>query len=398
MNNYSRSDELTSIAKEYLEYKNRYFDGERENTILKNKTTIMKHYKVTENEWNSWKWQVKNSIHSNKIINDIFNLELDLNSKNYWSVTPYFLSLIQNFDFFDPIFSQVIPSLLEENDSWGKLDPMNEENTQPVKRVTRRYPDRVTINVTNLCFAYCRHCQRKRNISCKSNDISIEEFEKAYEYIYKHEEIRDVLLTGGDPLIYSNEELERFIKKIRKIPHVEIIRIGTRTLSTMPQRITDGLVEMLKKYSPIYINTQFNHPNEITIETERACSLLANNGIILGNQSVLLKGINDNTFILQLLNQLLVKNKVRPYYIFHPKTVTGTHHFYVSIKRGIEIISRLRGNTSGLCIPTYIYNSPCGKGKVVLNKKNLIIGHNNNNTEVITWEGKKVPVVDDYEL
>lgn len=396
MNNISRSNELTKISHEFLNYKLDYFSKQNVENIRKNKNKILKYFNANQQQWDSWEWQVRNSISSINIINQIFNLDCCNNTKNTWTITPYFLSLIQEFNFNDPIFSQMIPNPLEDIDSWGVLDPMNENHTQPVNRITRRYPDRVILNVTNLCFSYCRHCQRRRNISFIHDNISENDLQNACAYLNQHKEIRDVLITGGDPLTYSNKILENIIKRIRDIPHVEIIRIGTRALSTMPQRITEEFTNMLKKYAPIYINTQFNHPNEITIDTKRACTLLSENGIILGNQSVLLKGINDNTFILQLLNQLLVKIRIRPYYIFHPKTVAGTHHFYVSIKRGMEIVNELRGNTSGLCVPTYVYNSHGGNGKVVLNKNSLFT--KKNKSYVVTWEDKLIPIKDDYEV
>lgn len=392
----NRSTELTKIARKFFDSKTIFLNNAKDITVHKNKQIILSYFHASEEDWNSWKWQIKNSIHTTEKLNEIFNLHLCIISKNYWAITPYFLSLIQEFNYSDPIFAQMIPNSLEKDDTWGTPDPMNEEITQPVKRLTRRYPDRVTINVTNSCFSYCRHCQRKRNISCHVNTITSNEFKNALHYIREHQEIRDVIITGGDPLILSNQELEIIIQSIRDIPHVEIIRIGTRALSTMPQRISKDLSIMLQKYSPIYINTQFNHPNEITVDTERACSVLSDHGIVLGNQSVLLKGVNDNSFTLQLLNQILLKNRIRPYYIFHPKTVKGTHHFYVSIDRGVEIVNQLRGNTSGLCIPTYIYNSPGGNGKIVLNKNNL--KQKNGNKFVVTWEGKIIQVLDDNEL
>lgn len=396
MNESLRSNELTKIAHDFLNFKTDYLSKRSAESIKNNRTKILKYFNANQKQWNSWEWQARNSISSINTINQIFNLKYKINTKSIWSITPYFLSLVQELSFNDPVFSQMIPNPFEETDSWGTLDPMNEKHTQPVNRIIRRYPDRVILNVTNLCFSYCRHCQRKRSISFIHDTISESDLHNACIYINQHKEIRDVLITGGDPLTYSDKKLEYIIKKIRDIPHVEIIRIGTRALSTMPQRITEAFTNMLKEYAPIYINTQFNHPNEITMDTQRASSLLSDNGIILGNQSVLLKGINDSTFVLQLLNQMLIKLRIRPYYIFHPKTVAGTHHFYVSINRGIEIVNRLRGNTSGLCIPTYVYNSHGGNGKVVLNKNSIC--KKNNELYVITWENKLIPIKEDYEL
>jgi KamA family protein len=388
-----RSEELTKKAEKFCNFKNNYF---KENNS-KNKY-IQLFPNVNPDDWQSYTWQLKNRFNNICEINKIFNTDLDLKLNDYlWAVTPHFLSLIKEGNYGDPIFSQIIPSNMESIDNWGDLDPMDEINTQPVNRITRRYPDRIIINVTNMCFSYCRYCQRKRNFSNRINVISDNELSVVINYIKTHHEIRDVLITGGDPLTLNDSYLMKIISKLREIKHIEIIRIGTRALSFLPQRITDAFVKKLKRYKPLYINTQFNHPNEISRETEFACNLLVDNGIVLGNQSVLLKGINDNTFTLQLLNQLLVKNRIRPYYIFHPKHINGTHHFYVSINRGIDIVSRLRGNTSGLCIPTYVINTPGGFGKVPLYKNCISI--NNNNTAILnTWENKLIKIHDDYEL
>ncbi len=389
-----RSKELTNKAKSFLNFKENYINQINQN----NHNTLLSFFNINDIDWNCYEWQLKNRIDNISVINELFNIDLDLNLNNYiWGSTPYFLSLVKTADYKDPVFSQVIPNSIENFDNWGLLDPMDEANTQPVSRVTRRYPDRLIINVTNMCFSYCRHCQRKRNFSSNINVISEPELDDVLNYIKKHTEIRDVLITGGDPLTIGDDYLLKIVAELHNINHVEIIRIGTRALSFLPQRFTESFVKKLKEYKPIYLNSQFNHPNEFSKETEIACNLLADNGIILGNQSVLLKGINDNSFTLQLLNQLLIKNRVKPYYIFHPKQINGTHHFYVSLKRGIDIVNNLRGNTSGLCIPTYVINSPGGFGKVPLTKK--VVEVNNDHTAILeTWEHKTIKIIDDYEL
>ena len=267
---------------------------------------------------------------------------------------------------------------------------MNESNNNPAGTITRRYPDRVILNVTNSCAAFCRHCQRRRNIGEKDIYINEASLEESFEYIKSHPEIRDVLITGGDPLTLSDSCIENILIKIRSIETVEIIRIGTRIPVTLPQRITSELITILKKYGPIYMNTQFNHPSEITEESSKACLDLAENGIVLGNQMVFLKNINTDYYTLQLLNQLLLKIKVRPYYIFHPKDVIGTKHFSISIAEGIRIHEQLRGNTSGLAIPTYILNSEQGLGKIALNK-DILKNINPDETVILeTWEGNKI--------
>ncbi|MGI6168988.1 MAG: KamA family radical SAM protein, partial [Christensenellales bacterium] len=210
---------------------------------------------------------------------------------------------------------------------------------------------------------YCRHCQRRRRIGEADLHASPSMIDDSIRYVQDNAEIRDVLITGGDPLAMDDDQLESIIRRLRAIPHVEIIRIGTRTPVTMPQRITDSFAKMLTRYHPIYVNTQFNHPAEITPESSAACERLANHGVFMGNQMVLLRGINDDKYIVRLLNQELLRIRVRPYYIFHAKRVVGTHHFKTSIDKGLEIMEYLRGNTSGMAIPTYIVNAPGGLGK-----------------------------------
>ena len=325
-----------------------------------------------------------------EIVLNIFNEDMEAEKNFRWTSTPYYLSLIQTFIQKDPIFLQAIPTageLLE----YGLLDPLEENQSNPCGNIVRRYPDRVILNVTNCCASLCRHCQRKRNFEQNDIIISSKKLSDSIKYIGHHPEIRDVLITGGDPLTLDTNILDNIIQEIRKIKHVEIIRIGSRTLVTMPQRITDSLVQMLKRYSPIYINTHFNHPNEITEEVVLACKKLSDNGIVLGNQMVFLKGINNNNLTVMLLNQLLLKNRIRPYYIFHPKEIIGTKHFQISIREGLQIYSNLRGHTSGLAIPTYVYNTPKGLGKVALNPE-ILKTEKDGYITLTTWEGNHIKV------
>lgn len=313
--------------------------------------------------------------------------EIDEVGKHYrWAVSPYYLSLIDQENNDDPIKKISIPNILELQGG-GSSDPMSEEYTNPAGSITRRYPNRCIINVTNTCANYCRHCQRRRRIGEIDTITDWSEIEQSIEYIKENEEITDVLITGGDPLTLSDDIIEKIVSQVRAISHVEIIRIGTRTLVTMPQRITKELVERLKKYQPLYINTHFNHPYEVTEDTKRACNLLADNGIVLGNQMVLLKGVNNDKFIVRLLNEKLLQSRVRPYYIFHAKQVIGTLHFEPKIQEGLEIMEYLRGNTSGLGIPTYILNAPNGLGKIPL-LPNYIQKINGNEIVFKTWENK----------
>ena len=387
-----RSDILTNKASSFLDYKKEYFETKK--CIESNKVHM--YFNASDDQWNDWKWQLQYQIRSAEKLKEIFTIAqcdfeqlVKVGKKFRFAITPYYLSLIQNFDKNDPIYLQCIPQIDELNNS-GKIDPMNEANNNPAGAITRRYPDRVILNTTNSCAAFCRHCQRRRNIGEKDTHISETCLEESFKYIKNHPEIRDVLITGGDPLTLPDSYLERILMRLRSIDSVEIIRIGTRVPVTLPQRITSELISIIKKYGPIYMNTQFNHPLEITAASSKTCLELAENGIILGNQMVFLKGVNTDYFTLQLLNQLLLKIKVRPYYIFHPKDIIGTKHFSISIAEGISIYEQLRGNTSGLAIPTYIYNAEQGLGKIALNKDILRNINPNGTVSLETWEGNKI--------
>lgn len=387
-----RSKILTSKATTFFEFKQEFLEKNK----ISNPNKVRKYFEVSDNDWNNWRWQLQNQIKTVEKLKEIFDITqyeyehlIEVSKRFRVAITPYYLSLIRTFKPNDPIYLQCIPQIAELNNS-GKIDPMNESNNNPAGAITRRYPDRVILNVTNSCAAFCRHCQRRRNIGEKDIHINESCLEESLEYIINHPEIRDVLITGGDPLTLSDSHIESILIKLRNIKTVEIIRIGTRIPVTLPQRITSELISVLKKYSPIYINTQFNHPLEITYESSKACLDLANNGIILGNQMVFLKNINTDYYTLQLLNQLLLKIKIRPYYIFHPKDVIGTKHFSISIEEGIHIYEQLRGNTSGLAIPTYILNAEQGMGKIALST-DILKQVNSDGTVILeTWEKNKI--------
>lgn len=388
-----RSEELTFIAQDFLLYKKQYLSEKNNLRYIDLKKEILSYFNSTDADWNDWKWQLNHRITNVQVLADLFNIsvkakdEINLIGKTYrWAITPYFLAQIKKFNTTDPIYLQTIPQFAEL-DSNGYLDPMDETNSNPAGAITRRYPDRVIINLTNCCAAFCRHCQRRRNIGEKDITISDDNFNESINYLKKHPEIRDVILTGGDPLTLDNEFLDYVLGKIRSIETVEIIRIGTRTIVTLPQRFDNSLMNILQKYSPLYINTQFNHPNEFSCETEKICNKIVDKGIILGNQMVFLKDVNDDYNTVALLNELLVKNRIRPYYIFHPKKITGTKHFQISIEKGLQIYDKLRGSISGLAIPTYVYNAPGGLGKIPLNKQMLGLMYDN---KIVTksWEGK----------
>lgn len=387
-----RSNILTDKAKTFFSFKQEFLEKNK----ISNPNKVRNYFNVSDDDWNNWKWQLQNQIKTVGKLKEIFDIEqheyehlVEVSKKFRVAVTPYYLSLIRNFKPNDPIYLQCIPQIAEL-DNRGKSDPMNESNNNPAGAITRRYPDRVILNVTNSCAAFCRHCQRRRNIGEKDNHINESCLNESLEYIKTHPEIRDVLITGGDPLTLSDYYIENILIKLRNIKTVEIIRIGTRIPVTLPQRITPGLISVLRKYSPIYINTQFNHPLEVTSESSEACLELANSGMILGNQMVFLKNINTDYYILQLLNQLLLKIKIRPYYIFHPKDVIGTKHFSISIEEGIHIYEQLRGNTSGLAIPTYILNAEQGMGKIALSKDILRQANSDGTVIIETWEKNKI--------
>ncbi|MBQ3491113.1 MAG: lysine 2,3-aminomutase, partial [Oscillospiraceae bacterium] len=319
-----------------------------------------------------WKWQAKNSVTTLSELKKYITLSeedekgIEQCLKTFrMAVTPYYLSLIDLDDPRDPIRLQCIPSAEELYFAPEEsADSLHEDTDSPVKGLTHRYPDRVLFLITDRCASYCRHCTRRRFVGQTDNSMPKEQIDACIEYIRQHDEVRDVLVSGGDVFMQSDEMLEYIISSLRKIEHVEIIRLGTRTPVVMPQRITQQLCDMLKKYHPIWVNVHFNHPNEITPESAAACARLADAGIPLGNQSVLLAGINDCVHVMRKLVNGLVKIRVRPYYIYVCDLSLGLSHFRTPVSKGIEIIEGLRGHTSGYCVPTFVVDAPGGGGKV----------------------------------
>ncbi len=397
----NRAAELYGEIEDYLAFKEEFLRetaGKRDIISKKHKQEIMEYFGASEKDWNDWHWQLSHRISSVSTLEKFIKLSdseaamiNDISRKYRWATTPYYLSLMDYEDMSYPINMMALPSA-GENDGEGELDPMSEEYTNPAPCITRRYPNRLIINVTSSCAMFCRHCQRRRCIGETDRIESEENIGAAIEYIKNTKEIRDVLITGGDPMMLPDEFLESIIKRVREIPHVEIIRIGTRVPVTMPQRITEELAAMLKKYHPLFINTQFNHPGELTEEAVAACGRLADAGIPLGNQMVFLKGINNDKYIVQLLNEGLLRARVRPYYIFHPKQVKGTAHFEITVEEGLKIMKYLRGHTSGLAIPQYIVNAPGGLGKIPL-LPNYIEESDEKHVRLRTWEGKETEII-----
>lgn len=335
---------------------------------------------ITDYEWNSWEWQLSNRITTVEELEKVVNLTQEEKKgveaslkKLKMAITPYYATLINPDDYNCPIRRQAIPTIEETKISeYDKNDPLHETFDSPVPGLTHRYPDRVLLLITEQCSMYCRHCTRRRFAGHDDGVLSEDNMLKAIEYIKEHKEIRDVLLSGGDALCISDKKLEFILQKLREIKHIEVIRIGTRVPVVMPQRITENLCNIIKKYHPVWINTHFNHPNEITKESREACRKLADAGIPLGNQSVLLKNINDCPYIMKDLVQKLVMNRVRPYYIYQCDLSEGIEHFRTSVSTGVEIIELLRGHTSGFAVPTFVIDAPGGGGKIPVNPQYLV--------------------------
>ena len=349
---------------------------------------------VSDEDWNDWHWQVANRIETLEDLKKYISLtpEEEEGVKAClgtlrMAITPYYLSLIDPDDPYDPVRRQAVPTAAELHQSKADLlDPLHEDADSPAPGLTHRYPDRVLLLITDQCSMYCRHCTRRRFAGQHDAGLPVDQVDVAIEYIRSHPEVRDVLLSGGDALLVSDERLEYIIKELRAIPHVEIVRIGSRTPVVLPQRITPGLCDMLKKYHPIWLNTHFNHPNEITAESAAACARLADAGIPLGNQSVLLAGVNDCVHVMKKLVNELVKIRVRPYYIYQCDLSMGLEHFRTPVSKGIEIIEALRGHTSGFCVPTFVVDAPGGGGKTPV-MPNYVISQSPHKVILRNYEG-----------
>lgn len=348
-------------------------------------------------EWKDWKWQIKHKVQDidtfEKLLGidftDAERLEIDKTIAKFpLSLPPYYISLIDTSDYQnDPIYKQAFPSSVELFvDEHDMTDPLAEEVDSPAPGITHRYPDRVLFTISNMCSMYCRHCTRKRKVGDTDYIPNKGMIKTGINYIKKTPEIRDVLLSGGDPFMLSDDYLDWILTEIRKIPHVEIIRIGTRVPVVLPYRVTDDLVEMLKKYQPLWVNTHFNHPREITSSSKESLRKLADAGIPLSNQSVLLAGINDCPRIMKALVHKLVQNRVRPYYLYQCDLSEGLSHFRTPIGKGIEIIESLIGHTSGFAVPTYVVDAPGGGGKIPI-MPNYIVSWSTNKIVLRNYEG-----------
>lgn len=334
-------------------------------------------------QWNDWHWHIRNTVRSIDKVEALLGITFsptqrqslqDTIAKFPLAITPYYLSLVNTEDpLNDPIFRQAFPSphelIIYDSDM---VDPLSEDKDSPAPGITHRYPDRVLFHISNICAMYCRHCTRKRKVGDKDSIPGQDQIQQAINYIASNNKIRDVLLSGGDPFMLSDEYLEYILEKVSAIPHIEIIRIGTRMPVVLPYRITDKLVTMLKKYQPLWINTHFNHPRELTKSSIRAIRKLADGGIPLGNQSVLLAGVNDCARIIKDLCHKLVANRVRPYYLYQCDLSEGLNHFRTPIGKGIEIIESMIGHTTGFAVPNFVVDSPGGGGKIRLTPNYLL--------------------------
>jgi lysine 2,3-aminomutase len=357
--------------------------------------------KIDENSslrhWKDWRWQLRNSVRDLETAERLLGVRLPEQDRKAFqrttarfpmSVTPYYLSLIDTADLKNcPVFRQSFPSIHELSvERRDMRDPLAEDLDSPVAGITHRYPDRVLCHASNMCAMYCRHCTRKRKVGDRDEIPSKEQLQQGIEYIRRTPAVRDVLLSGGDPFLLPDSRLDWLLGELHAIPHVEVVRIGTRTPVVLPYRITDELVEVLKSHHPLWINTHFNHPREITTSSKAALAKLANAGIPLGNQSVLLAGINDCPRIIRGLNHKLVKNRVRPYYLYQCDLSEGLSHFRTPVGKGIEILESLIGHTSGFAVPTYVIDAPGGGGKIPI-LPNYLISWSTNKVVLRNYEG-----------
>ncbi|QGG48976.1 lysine 2,3-aminomutase [Heliorestis convoluta] len=369
---------------------------------------IAKWRDLSEEDWNNWQWQLQNRITTVDELEEIIPLQKEEKEGIRRSlhtlrmaITPYYASLMDPNDPDDPIRKQAVPLSLELQDGQASLDdPLAEDVDSPVPGLTHRYPDRVLLLVTDQCSMYCRHCTRRRFAGTHDQVRPQEQLDSAIDYIRNTPVVRDVILSGGDSLCISDDRLEWLLQKLREIDHVEIIRIGTRTPVVMPQRITEELCQRIKKYHPIWLNTHFNHPKELTEEAQKACAMLADAGVPLGNQTVLLRGINDCPYVIKELAHRLLMNRIRPYYLYQCDLSTGIEHFRTSVAKGIEIIEVLRGHTSGLAVPTYVIDAPGGGGKIPVAPQ-YMISQSEEKVILRNYEGVissyREPVKENYE-
>jgi glutamate 2,3-aminomutase len=389
-------------AKQRVELISDYLDASRDiptgfthrARLEANKERILGVLGGTEEDWDDYKWHLQHAIRDAGTLARIIELSdrdvegIEKTATRYrWQIVPYYAGLMDSSDRKCPIFMQSVPTIQEylEHDC---EDHYAIVYNSPAPLVTRLYADRIIINVTNMCAMFCRHCLRKKDIALKDMVYPREDIEAALKYVAECPEIRDVLLTGGDALSLSDAYLDEILTGLDRISHVEIKRLGSRMIATLPQRVTPELCEMLARHKPVYLNTQFNHPLEITPEAADAVDRLISSGVMVGNQSVLLKGINNDKHVMKKLVQELLRIRVRPYYIFNCKKLSGIRHFRAPVADGLNIMENLRGYTSGLAVPTFIITAPEGKGKTPLAPTYLLNYNRNGRLLFRTWAGE----------
>ncbi len=374
-------------AKEHIETGFHYHEK-----YLENKKRILGVLGGTEDDWNDWKWHLRHGIRDTTTLARIVNLtaqeiaDIEQTAKRYrWFISPYFAALIDPDDRDCPVRKQSVPTGQETVDEVE--DHYAIVFNSPAPLVTRLYADRLIINATNMCATFCRHCLRKKDIALKDQVYHRDDVRAAIQYIADCPEVRDVLITGGDALSLSDDFLDWILSELERIPHIEVMRLGSRMICTLPQRVTPDLCAMLSRHQPVYLNTQFNHPKEITPEAKAAVDRLLQAGVLVGNQSVLLRGINNDVHVMKKLVQELLRIRVRPYYIFNCKKLQGIGHFRAPIADGLNIMENLRGYTSGLAVPTYIITAPEGKGKTPIAPTYLLNINRNGKVLFRTWAG-----------
>jgi len=391
----ARSAEVKGLIADFLKARNRIPTGLRlEKEYAKAKKRILKVLGGKEKDWHNHKWHLKNRIEDVETLGKIIRLsqremrEIRKTSERYrWGISPYYASLIDPTDKKCPVRLQAVPSIRERLDTSEIKDPMIIKYNSPAPLISRLYPDRLIINVTNMCSMFCRHCLRRKDIGHDDLIYSRSKLRQALDYIRQNQEIRDVLLTGGDALSLSDAQLDWILTELDKIPHVEIKRLGSRMPCVLPQRITPALCRMFEKHDPVYLNTQYNHPKEITREAQKAVDLLTKAGVVVRDQTVLMKGINNDPHVMKVLMHEMLRIKVAPYYIFNCKKVEGIRHFRTSIREGLNIMEHLRGYTSGMAVPTYIITAPEGRGKTPIVPQYLLNPNFNGDVLIRTWGG-----------
>lgn len=387
-----KAADLEALAQDYLEARKTIPDAESErDRIAAQRDRIREALGATEAQWNDWRWQIRNRIDDLEVLERVIEVSeeerraiREVEATFRWSVSPHFAALMHPEDARCPIRKQVLPDRREANME-GVADFSGEEYNSPVRNMVRWYPDRVAVHITNQCAAYCRHCLRRRKIGEVDRPTPQDNLDEIFAFLREHEEIRDVLFTGGDPLTFSTDRLDALLSELDAIEHVEIKRIGSRIPLTVPQRVDDELCEMLSRHHPLYINIQANHPLEVSEETVQACDKLSRAGIPLGNQTVLMRGVNDDPHVARRLSHVLLKARVRPYYLYHCQGTVGITHLRTPVETGVEIIENMRGHTSGLGIPRYIITPP-GYGKTPM-APNYHVSSGEGFLKLRNWEG-----------